>query len=191
MAVILPKAHVTNWRGPLFFLAGPVRGGGDWQYRAYELLKDEYGDDFTAVIPMRYPLTHPIHKEALPADPDAPVFGRQMAWERHYLARAGRRSLGSAGCLLFWLLGESLSDPHPGPEPFAMDTRRELGEWYTRLEYEADGIRLVVGAEQGIYGENFHGFNQFKRCLDESNGSPFPIYDTIVATVRAAIERAI
>lgn len=184
MSTILPKARATTWPGPLFFLAGPVRGGGDWQSKAYGLIKETMGPAFTAAIPMRYPEEHSLRREALVADPSAEPFERQMAWERHYLKLAGIRS-SVPGCLLFWLANESESEPHPGPEPFAMDTRREMGEWYTRLEFLPGDVRMVVGAEEG-----FHGLDQFQRCLNESAGREFPIYGTLFDTVQAAVRIA-
>lgn len=186
MAIILPKTHATSWLGPLFFLAGPVRGGGDWQAAAYKELKDAMGEKFTAAIPTRYEADHPLMSEALTADPTAPLFERQMAWERHYLSLAGLHSKGAAGCLMFWLAKESDENPHPGPEPYAMDSRREMGEWYTRLEILGRSeVRLVVGAHPG-----FHGLDQIRRCLNESYGGEFPVYGSLFDTTRAAIVKA-
>ena len=185
MAVILPKTHATSWPGPLFFLAGPVRGAGDWQAVAYQELKDAMGEKFTAAIPTRYDPDHALMSDALTADPAMPTFPRQMAWERHYLSLAGSRTKGVRGCVMFWLGKESSENPHPGPEPYAMDTRRELGEWYTRLEYDRSDTRLVVGANP-----DFHGLDQIRRCLWEAQGSEFPIYETLFDTARAAVMMA-
>ncbi len=182
MPVILPKSHVTSWPGPLFFLAGPVRGGGDWQYDAYQLLEKKRGEHVTAAIPMRYPEMHPLCSKQLRSDPAAQTFNRQLAWERHYLTLTGLRSKGVKGCLVFWLANESKALPHPGPEPYAMDTRREIGEWYTRLEFLKEDVRLVVGVE-----DRFHGASQIERCLTEARGSKFPVYRTLHDTIQAAV----
>ena len=186
MAVILPKTHATSWPGPLFFLAGPVRGAGDWQAVAYQELKDAMGEKFTAAIPTRYAPDHALRKEALTVDPEKEPFPRQQAWERHFLKLAGLRSQGVEGCIMFWLANESVHSPHPGPVPFAMDTRREIGEWYTRLELLGRSeVRVVVGAVPG-----FHGLSQIERCFNESYGEEFPIYRTLFDTTRAAVMMA-
>lgn len=183
MSVILPKNSPTGWEGPLIFLAGPVRGGGDWQYQAYTEIEQQL-DHFEVAIPMRYEKDYPGHpllgKQA-PSTSGSPVFPRQLAWENYYMRRASKH-----GCLMFWLAFESEEHPHPGPEPFAMDSRREIGKWTAYLEHNPE-LKVVVGADP-----RFYGLDQIQRELNDTlgDGLHFPIHSTLEDTVRAAVARA-
>ena len=55
MKIILPKTlcELDPTYGPLFFLAGPVRGGDDWQAKCCELIKDNL-PNFYAALPCQY-----------------------------------------------------------------------------------------------------------------------------------------
>lgn len=174
MKVILPKTFVNVPHDlPLFFLAGPVRGGGDWQYRCcLELAK--ILPDFVAVLPTRYADNHPLMESRLGWNEGH--FDRQLTWERHYLEEAAR-----SGCILFWLPEEDKEHPHPGPEPYGMDTRGELGEWRGQMMYDGT-IRLVIGAEVG-----FHGLSQIQRNFEQALKRKFTIHETLEATVAAAV----
>ena len=105
-------------------------------------------------------------------------FNRQLDWERFYLQFASLRR--NRGCIIFWLGCESKESPHPGPEPYAMDTRGELGEWRWRMRTE--GARVVIGAESG-----FLGLSQIQRNFTWALGYDFPIYKTIEETAKAAV----
>ena len=178
--VILPKSLVA-WDDslPLFFLAGPVRGGGDWQQKMCRELQKRL-TDFYVAIPCRYTDSHPLWHSRAPGSEN--FFNRQLEWERNYLECAGEDT--GIGCVIFWLACESKTAPHPGPEPYAMDTRRELGEWCGRMFYN-ESVRVVIGAEK-----EFLGLSQIQRCYDEVSGDKFPIYPTMEATVEAAVKRA-
>lgn len=177
MRVILPKTFVEL--GPsskLFFLAGPVRGGGDWQYQCcLELAK--HLSDFTVAIPTRYGTDHPLMAYRVPGDEN--MFDRQLTWERYYLEFAA-----NWGCILFWLPEEDKEHPHPGPEPYGMDTRGELGEWRGQMMYSGS-YRVVIGAEAG-----FHGLSQIQRNFDQALKRKFTIHETLEATVAAAVHEA-
>jgi hypothetical protein len=107
-------------------------------------------------------------------------FPRQLDWERFYLNEAGihRRR----GCIIFWLGCESKELPHPGPEPYGMDTRGELGEWRGRMMHES--VALVIGAE-----DNFYGLSQIERNFTQALNSKIRISDSLEATADSAIER--
>ncbi len=190
MSLLIPKLRVDEWGSvPLLFFAGPVRGGGDWQMRAYYLAYQHTGGQFCAAVPMRYARVeppHPLMSEVLTGGYDS--FTRQLAWERHYLEIAGlaQERKPRPGCIMFWLGLESEENPHPGPEPYAMDTRRELGEWMALLRiFGSDAVRLVIGANP-----NFHGLDVIKHVYGEAAGESAKIHDTLEATVEAAIARA-
>ena len=88
------------------------------------------------------------------------------------------------GCLIFWLPCESKIYPRTGGEPYAMDTRGELGEWRGRLMNDPD-LRIVIGAEPG-----FPGLSQISRNFSLATKSDFPIYGSLAETIAAAIKMA-
>src|SRR3989338_7870697 len=180
--IILPKTmHQVDFAyGPFFFLIGPVRGGGDWQYTCC-LEIQKHIPHFTAAIPCRYGEDHPL--KAFCADGLEYQFDRQLSWERYYIALAARvRWCHST--VIAWLPTESKVAPHPGPEPYAMDTRGEIGEWRGQMMYDPS-IRFVIGAEAG-----FFGLSQIQRNFDKALRTQFPIYPTLAETVAAAVKKA-
>ncbi len=130
MKIILPKTFVQPTPAtPLFFLAGPVRGGDDWQFKCCkEIDRQIGGKDFYAVIPYYHktlPANHPSFEFKVNGDENH--FERQLNWERYYLDVASK-----SGSVIFWLPAESKTDPRPGGG-YATDTRGEIGEWRGRL----------------------------------------------------------
>ncbi len=176
MRIILPKTLCIVYQsyGPLFFLAGPIGGGDDWQTKCCKEIENKI-PDFYAAIPCRYKEDHPLY--AFKAA-DVRRFERQLIWERHYLAMAAY-----TGCIIFWLPEENKTNPKTGPNPYAMDTRGELGEWRGRMKYD-NNIRIVIGAEAG-----FPGIDIIKRNFNLATGSDIPIYETLAETVAAAIKK--
>lgn len=181
MHVILPKTLVEaeHFRGlPFLFLAGPVRGGGDWQAVMCRALAENLSDDFVAAIPCRYATDHPLVPLRLPGNEN--IFPRQLNWERHHLSIAGTRS---QSCIIFWLPCESEIEPRNDGNPYAMETRGEIAEWRTHKTYNRK-VPLVVGAEPG-----FPGLSSIQRNFNLALGHEFRIYDSLdeVAHHAAAI----
>ena len=165
----------------LFFLAGPVRGGGDWQKAmCLALQKEQWVQSCVIVCPCRWDGQHSLAKYFV--DGPERVFARQLDWERHYLEIAGTHK--NPGCIVFWLGRESKLAPHPGPEPYATDTRGELGEWRARMK--TDNARVVIGAESA-----FPGLSQIQRNFSLALGYDFPIHKTVQETATAAAKRAV
>jgi hypothetical protein len=161
---------------PIFFLAGPVRGGGDWQHHM-ALLLSEAVPECVIAIPCRWDDTHSLGCHFVRSTRIS--FERQLNWERHYLKEAG---IGFApGCILFWLPPESEQDPHPGPEPYSMDTRGEIAEWRMRMKFQ--NARVVIGCPDP---EAYHGLSQIHRNYSLELGYTFPIHRTMSDTVKAA-----
>jgi len=170
MQIILPKTHVFPDRElPFFFLAGPIRGGGDWQQRLTYLLLETVGNDFTVANPSRYPLNHPLHHLRVPGDET--YFKRQLEWERFYLEYAAKYA--KHGAILFWLGSESETDPRIEDLPYARDTYGELGEWRGRMMHEPD-LRVLIGADP-----DFPGLDVIRRCYEAALGPQFRISDSI------------
>lgn len=182
MPIYLPKQIVPISPGkhsPLFFLAGPIRGGGDWQsYMAEHLLYRR--SEAHIACPSRWNsdhrLAHYFHRPFSQAD------NRQLVWERHYLKQAGLAQ-NTFGCVIFWLGLEDATHPHPGPEPYAMDTRRELGKFTAYAEMM--NVRMVVGGDRG-----FHGLDVILFELSAAFGKPFPFYETMAEVADHAIKAA-
>ncbi len=177
MKLLLPKdlVQLSPAGGPLFFLAGPIRGGGDWQNQASCMIGNYIPNCYIA-NPRRYDGLHPLWKYRMVGDDK--YFDRQLTWERHYLDLASRR-----GCIIFWLPCESETAPRTGEGSYAMDTRGELGEWRGRLMHNRD-LPIVIGAEV-----NFPGLSQIQRNFNLALGTDFTIYPTLGSTISAAIER--
>ena len=142
--------------------------------------ENENRAEFAVVAcPCRWQESHPLAGSFLKGHEH--FFSRQLAWERHYLELAATDR--NPGCIIFWLPNESAESPHPGPEPYAMDTRGELGEWRWRMKTE--GARVVIGAELGFYG-----LSQIEYNFSIALGDDMPIYASIEATAKAAVARA-
>lgn len=183
MKIILPKRYVSDDEiggNPLFFLAGPIRGGGEWQHLMCNAIW-QYNRNAWIACPCRWNYVHPLATYF--ATGDESRFKRQLEWEQYYLKRAGISTSRQPGCVLFWLGCEDAKNPHPGPEPYAMDTRGELGEWRMRMQFQ--GARVVVGGHP-----EFHGLSQIQRNFTEVLGYAFTIHPSMDATARAAIEEA-
>lgn len=175
MRIYLPKtlSAVDLDYGPFFFLAGPVRGGGDWQHKFCNLLRG-YIPNFTAALPCRYPEDHPLMPFSIHGHMG--LFDHQTLWERHYLEIAAEK-----GCIVFWLPEESKTDPRNDGDPYGRDSYGEIGEWRGRLMHDHT-LRIVIGAELG-----FPGLKQIRLNQCAATDTQFPIYGTIEETVCAAL----
>lgn len=159
MTIYLPKKIVPLFptrSHPLFFLAGPIRGGGDWQADMAEFIIAGESGAYIA-CPSRWTGGHRLKDHFY--QPFSQADTRQLVWERHYLKQAGLMPK-VPGCVIVWLGLEDKRNPHPGPEPYAMDTRREIGKFTAYLEVLRDfpelhgrlDIRVVVGGHPDFYG---------------------------------------
>jgi hypothetical protein len=175
MKIFLPKTFIpeNELEVPVIFLAGPIRGGDDWQYRFIkEIEKDlERG---TIVNPVRYEGDHPLFSVKEKGDENH--FESQTLWERYYLATASKK-----GCIVFYLPCESKINPRTSGLPYARDSYGELGEWRGRMIYD-NKINLVVGADKDFPGLDVIEKN-FKAMRPD-----FGIHYSLEDTVRKTIE---
>jgi len=182
MTIYLPKQIVSitpTIKSPLLFLAGPIRGGGDWQADMAEvIMKQEPSSLITC--PSRWGKEHRLASYFY--KPFSQAFNRQLVWERHYLEQAGLEP-DVHGCVIFWLGLESSENPHPGPAPYAMDTRREIGKFTAYAEMR--DTRLVVGGDP-----SFHGLDVILYELSEAIEKPFPFYETMGEVAENALKIA-
>ncbi len=182
MTIYLPKQIVPllpTTETPLFFLAGPVRGGGDWQADMAESIMRKKSGSLIA-CPSRWGNDHRLAPHFNKPFSKAP--NRQLVWEHHYLKQAGLES-DINGCVIFWLGLENVQNPHPGPEPYAMDTRREIGKFAAYAEMT--NVRLVIGGDP-----HFHGLDVILFELKEAIGRDFRFHETMLGVVCEALSIA-
>ncbi len=185
MKIILPKTFVdvdANPAWPIFFLAGPVRGGDDWQQECCKEIELRMpGLEFYVAIPYYHqilPTDHPLAK--IRTKGDEGYFERQLNWERYYMDLASKR-----GCLMFWLPAESTRNPRTSGGPYATDTRGEIGEWRGRLMGNPE-LHVSVGCE-----EAFVSSSQIVRNFKLALGKDYPIHTTLSETVLAGVKKAV
>lgn len=193
--LILPKNFVdVNFANKqrLYFLAGPIRGAGDWQKKAIKMISDKDKNCYI-VCPCRYDETHQLYKYSL-----APKLGKknfekfpnQTMWERYYLELASYY-----GAIVIWLPLESKIEPRQVEDgPYARDTMGEIGRWSIRhscgLGLKLKGkrqkkVNLVIGAQ-----EDFPGLKVIIKNLDADHGKKFKINETLKDTINAAVSLA-
>lgn len=185
--LVLPKSRVLiGLNDQVFFLGGPIHGGGDWQRAAIRRLTQKASDAYV-VCPCRYqpndPLCSLLAREESENDwmkGGMPSFHSQTLWERHYLSLAGLRHRGR-GCVVFWLPEEDAGNPRSAQEgPYARDTRGELGEWRVYMaHYRA---RVAIGAEP-----RFPGLSVIEKNYRAMVGETFIIHETLEATIDSAV----
>lgn len=179
MPIYLPKQIVRlspTPKSPLLFLAGPIRGGGDWQADMAEMILKHEPSAHIA-CPSRWRSDHRLATHFHQPFSEGEI--RQLVWERHYLKQAGLESR-VPGCIIFWLGLESTTSPHPGPEPYAMDTRREIGKFTAFAEMM--NVRMVVGGNRRFYGLDVIRFE-----LNEAFRTPTPFHQTMEDVVLDAL----
>jgi Nucleoside 2-deoxyribosyltransferase like len=139
MGLVLFPATIAPFDGPLVFLAGPIQGAPHWQADAIRWFA-EHAPTVSVASPRRQDRSREFD------------YAAQVNWETHYLRRAAE-----SGVILFWLARETESVPG---RAYAQTSRFELAEW--KVRHERDGVRLVVGIEEGFSGERYirHRFGQ-------------------------------
>ena len=188
--LILPKHKVPKaiqGEQRLYFLAGPIRGAIDWHKEA-ALMLSKKDQGCYIVCPSRYGTDHKLYKHSLKGVPlTKGEFPNQTMWERYYLKKASMH-----GSIIFWLpLENKLKRRKRKDGPYAQDSFGELGRWSAIDALKFPGktekyhTMMVIGAEK-----NFYGLKVIKKNLDADYGYPFPIHETLEATVEAAIINA-
>lgn len=179
MHIILPKHDVSEnelKKLPLFFLIGPIKGGGDWQVRMFIELRKTVGPCHVA-IPCRWNEKHALHQYSVGK---LGTYARQLEWEQRYIERAftNKRS-----CVVAWLPEESKTNSRQDGNPYARDTIGEIEYFRGLLRYDR-GLMLVMGGELG-----FPGLDVIRCNFDYTKKDVFPFYDSIAATAAAAVKK--
>jgi hypothetical protein len=132
--LIIPKTYVQDIKGPLIYLAGPIRGAPNWQDEAIVFLFSKKHD--LVIASPRRGVRDKIAPYIVSGDEN--YFPRQRAWERYYLDIASK-----AGCILFWLPGEK---KHNCKKVYGATTRVEIGQWTTRYKFDKN-VRFCIGSD--------------------------------------------
>jgi hypothetical protein len=179
-----------------FFLAGPIKGAGDWQKEAIGILQ-EFAHriptkmNVYVVCPADYQPTHELYSLKVDGilkekytDEQTKITASRTSWERPYLEAASH-----LGCIIFWLAKEDEKNPRKKEDgPYARDTYGELGEWRARMFYEEkygqNKINLVIGAHP-----EFNGLPQIINNFNRMLGKDILISNSLEDTIKRAVKR--
>jgi len=167
----------------LYFLAGPIKGGGDWHSKAIYALSEEDPGCYIC-SPKSYTSDDPLFQHSLLSD-NSFSFADQTSWERYYMELASHY-----GTIIFWLPGESVTNPREDGN-YARDTRGEIGRWSIRSAFSLNPIKagapvnIVVGGES-----NFSGIRVIEKNLKLDHGGFFPVYSSLKETIKNAVRKA-
>ncbi len=174
MKLVLPTTIVPTCpgHGPLFFLAGPTRGGGGWQDVCCKELSRLF-HDFYAAIPY-FPHNSRECSHVCRGIHDVT---EQLKWKRHYFERASRM-----GCVILWLPEESKISPRPpGKGSYAQATIADIARSSVYLKRNSD-LNIVIGAEPG-----FPELERIQANFQLEFGSTFPFHTSLRSVIEAAI----
>jgi hypothetical protein len=198
--LILPKVGVEidfNLEGNrLYFLGGPIQGGGHWQTMAIKMLAELDPGCYVA-CPHGYNTDHWLFKSYVQLvcenSKNILEFPNQTLWERYFLPRASYY-----GSIIMWLPCEDETDPRIDGNPYAQDTYGELGSWRVKaanphvFSFEKGKMRrhfhrvnLVIGAEP-----NFPGLKTIQKNFDDEFGRQYLIYSSLKETIENAVALA-
>ena len=157
----------------LFYLAGPILGGGGWQSEAADYLAAKTTGAVIA-CPARFPSSASSEVQG-----EEHGFEHQLDWESPFMAAAA-----TEGCLVFWLPKESATTPRNDGNPYAMMTRDEIGKWRQRLS-AGTHLNVVIGIEDG-----FPGKREIEFLIRKDIGSGFLVYHSLYDALDGAIAKA-
>ncbi len=183
------RKAIIPTKKPVVFSAGPIRNAPVWQNDSMRIAVSRDEDIFFA-SPLRdgedgfaadlIPYLAPFAGDA--------NFPRQRAWEQYYLNQAGlyQEDAETAGCIFFYLEAPLPRDMWKWPnKSYAQITMYEMGEW-VRTKKLIPETRLVIGANP-----MFPELSTLLFDIEEELGADFPVYQSLEATVNAAIDIAI
>ncbi|MFA5870402.1 MAG: hypothetical protein WC842_00730 [Candidatus Paceibacterota bacterium] len=140
----------------VFFLAGPIRGGGGWQMEAAESLWANHPGCIVA-DPSRWDVAEKMakndeerkkiteHRKNSFGIKDDVLYPHQAGWESDHMEVASKK-----GMLIFWLEKESKTEARPqGEGVYAQDTRVEIGMWLERIKNNPN-LNVKIGGHWEI-----------------------------------------
>lgn len=146
--IIIPKQNIDTYGEPIIFLAGPVNRGNGWQNKAIEIIKNKNHHIYIAFPDYASILDE---KWVKGSEKQGCLFETQLEWEHKYLEIAENN-----GAILFWLPKQSeempISKESEFTQPYAQDTRPEIGAWgWGNLRHNPKA-HIAIGGEQGYSG---------------------------------------
>jgi hypothetical protein len=165
---------------PVFFLAGPIRGGGSWQLEAAEYLWKKFPGAIV-VDPTRWEAflqetkdgeayarvyAHRAHSVGVK---DETLYPAQAPWESDHMKLAA-----SKGVLLFWLPRQREDRPKD-QGVYAQDTRVEIGIWIERLRW-LEKFEEAYGKQRVLFGGEWHMDDKGKETPESFGGLNFIAY---------------
>ena len=142
--IILPPTFLED-DSPLIYLAGPIDGAESWHEKAINLIRSN-APELNVVSPKEKADSNTVD-----------VYSSHLSWDNFHIRKAADN-----GVIVFWLAKQK--DDHIGP--YAQTTRFKLGEF--KIRHERDGIKLVVGIEDGFS----NAWYIRKRISEECPGIP-------------------
>ncbi len=180
-----PGIEIPNTtRENVYFFAGPIQGGGNWQEKAIILIS-AIDPDCIIISPRRCEKTDKLFSEyqhildqSFPS-PDAQKieFKNHTEWGRYYLEKAA-----FLGSIIFYLPKEDVNEPRKDGSPYARDTYGELGRWSVRSGQNKKQIMMTVGI-----APEFPGREEIRKNLCEDHQANFKIHDHLNVTINHAV----
>lgn len=134
----------------IFFLAGPIAGGDNWQRDAADFLWNQYPGCIVADPSYKESNTQPKSTVTVCGHIDHTSFLQQAEWESYAMNLAARK-----GTLFFWLPRESTINPRPREHGvYAQDTRVEIGIWIERYKNNPN-LSIQIGGDAWFDGLQF------------------------------------
>lgn len=149
----------------VFFLAGPIHGGGGWQMKAAEFLWAKYPGCIVA-DPTRWDAAEKVaksdtrrqkiteHRKNAIGVKDDILYPNQSSWENDYMKMASEK-----GELIFWLGKESTTEPRE-KGVYAQDTRVEIGMWIEKIKNNPK-LNVKIGGSWEIDEKGHETSNSF------------------------------
>ena len=182
--LLLPRTLVgfNEATDTVFFLAGPIKGAGDWQNEAIDILQKyadtlDGRDNVYVVCPSMYQPNHKSYSlrvmgiiEENYTEKQRKITYSRTDWERYHLEIASR-----LGCIIFWLGKEDEKNPRKREDgPYARDTYGELGEWRARM-YMSGNIIILRLTWYLVPTRTSTDWNKLIEILNEWSGKVFKL----------------
>ncbi len=154
---VMPEEYKNR---KVFFLAGPINGGGGWQMKAAEFLWARY-PGCVVVDPTRWDAAEKVAKSDIEKQKitehrkNAILYPNQRSWESDYMKIASEK-----GELIFWLEKESTTEPRE-KGVYAQDTRVEIGMWIERIKNNPR-LKVKIGGPWEIDEKGHETPNSFR-----------------------------
>jgi hypothetical protein len=175
--LVLPRSNVSLKKQKLFYLAGPVEGGGGWQKKAISVLRKNFPEAYFA---FNCPFNEMRRLRRFAVKEESEQCSSSAEWRRAHMEEAALR-----GCLVFWLGPQDKEeDADFSKVPYGLLASREEAEWAFRLFYN-NKLRVVIGVHHA-----FPGHDEIVENLRVLFGAKFPVYTHLPDLLEAAAERA-